>query len=77
MAEYENIIKIYNIKSLYIIKTILSFLTEKQKLNMIIYNKELQRTCLVDIEDYKKISLKYKIGERNGKGKEYIKNTKG
>ena len=64
------------IKSSYIIKTILSFFNEKQKLDIIIYNKELQKKCLVNIEDYKKISLKYRIGERNGKGKEYIKYTK-
>ena len=79
MAECENVkskININQIKSLYILKTVLSFLNEKQKLNMIIYNKELQKICLVKIEDYKNISLKYRIGERNGKGKEYIKNTK-
>ena len=70
MVECENIIKIYNIKSSYIIKTILSFLTEKQKLNMIIYNKELQKIYLVDIEDYKRIKGIYKEGRRNGKGKE-------
>ena len=50
------------IKSSYIIKTVFSFLNEKQKLNIIIYNKELQKICLVDIEDYKMISLKYRIG---------------
>ena len=79
MAENENVkskINIRNIKSSYILKTLLSFLNEKQKLNMIVYNKELQKICLVDIKDYKNVSLKYKIGERNGKGKEYIKNTK-
>ena len=74
MTEFENIqYKINNrhIKSSYILKTILSFLNEKQKLNMIIYNKELQKIYLVGIEEYKNISLKYRIGERNGKGKEY------
>ena len=76
MIECENIIKINNIKSSYIIKGLFSFLNEKQKLNMIIYNKELQKKCIVDIEDYKKLSLKYKVGKRNGKGKEYIKDTK-
>ena len=79
MAESENVANIINsryIKSSYIMKTVLSFLNEKQKLNMIIYNKDLQKICLVNIKDYKNISLKYRIGERNGKGKEYIKNTK-
>ena len=43
-------------------------------LNMIIYNKKLKKMLLVDIEDYKKISGKYKIGKKNGKGKEFILN---
>jgi len=75
MVELENIkYKINNrdIKSSYIIKRVFSFLNEKQKLNMIIYNKELPKICLVDIKDYQKISGKYKIDGRNGKGKEYI-----
>ena len=79
MTEIENCkstISINHIKSSYVIKKVFSFLNEKQKLNKIIYNKELQKICSVDIEDYKKISLKYKIGERNGKGREYIKDTK-
>ena len=41
---------------------------------MIAYNKELQKILLVDIRDFKEISGKYKIGERNGKGKEYYNN---
>ena len=40
-----------------------------------IYNKKLQKLFGVDIEDYKKISGKYKMGERNGKAKEYILKT--
>ena len=47
------------------------FLYEKQKLNMIIYNKRLQNILGVDIGDYKKISGKYKIIDKNGFGKEY------
>ena len=42
---------------------------------MILYNKELQNMYAIDIEDYKKIGGKYKTGEKNGKGKEYIINT--
>jgi len=42
---------------------------------MIIYNKELKKILLIGNEDYKKISGIYKIGEKNGKGKEYIINT--
>ena len=41
------------------------------------YNKLFQNLISVHINDYKKISGKYKIGEKNGKGKEYwIKSNK-
>ena len=64
-----------NIRSLHIIEGIFLFLHKKQKLDIIINNKELQKVCLIDIEDYKNISGKYKIGKKNGKGKEFIINT--
>ena len=35
----------------------------------------MQKSIGVDIEYYKKQSGKYKIGAKNGKGKEYILNT--
>jgi len=63
--------KLGDIKSSYIITLIFSFLSEKKILNMIMYNKELQNLLLFDIDNYKENSHKYKIGERNGKGKEY------
>ena len=63
-----------HIKSSYVIKTVFSFLTEKRILDMIIYNKELQKKFSVDIENYKNLSKKYKKGEKNGKGSEYIIN---
>ena len=66
---------IYSIKSQYNLKLVFSFLNKKQKMNMIMYNKELQRKLDVDIVEYKKLSGKYKIGEKNGKGKEYKLNT--
>ena len=77
MAEYKDKSKIDlgGIKSSHIKRRIFSFLYEKQKLKMIINRKELQNICLIDIEYYKKISGKYKIGENNGKGQEYIINT--
>ena len=64
------------VKSQYILKIMFSFINEKRKLNMIIYNKELQKKLDVDIVEYKKLSGKYKIGEKNGKGKEYKLITK-
>jgi len=75
IKDFKSKIKYNLIKSPYIITNIFSFLNEKQKLNMIIYNNKLQKIFSVDIRDYKKISKKYRIGEKNGKGKEYIIDT--
>ena len=60
-----------SIKSLYIIKNIFSFISEIQKLKIIIYNKNLQKKLDINIENYKRIRGVYREGERNGKGKEY------
>ena len=74
MNELENIKSEKNIEksieSLYILKDIFSFLSEKQKLKIIIYNKYIQNKLDINIEDYKRISKRYREGERNGKGKE-------
>ena len=78
MVENEDVkcnIYLRAIKSSYIKKQIFSYLNEKLNLEIIIYNKELQKICLIGIEDYIKKSGKYKIGGKNGKGKEYIINT--
>jgi len=48
MAQFENIefkVNLKEIKSSYIINQIFSFLSEKQKLNIIICNKKLQKLC--------------------------------
>jgi len=63
-----------DIRSFYNIKMIFSYLEYKQKLNMIIYNKHLQKIFGVNIKSYKKISRRYKMGEKNGKGREYTIN---
>jgi len=60
-----------SIKSLYNLNQIFYFLNIKQMLNIIIYNKQLQKELKINIENYKKLSGKYKIGEKTGKGKEY------
>ena len=82
MNEYDNdnikheIDIIKSIQSKYILINIFSFLPEKLKLNIIIYNKNLQKKIdNINIEDYKRISRIYREGERNGKGKEYDKLT--
>ena len=71
MAEFEKRINLGDIKSSYVRKELLSFLNPKRILNIIIYNKHLQKLYGLDINDYKEISGKYKIAEKNGKGKEY------
>ena len=63
------------IKSNYIFEYIFSFLCEKNKINMIIYNKKLQKKFNINIDNYKALSGKIYIGEKNGIGKEYILNT--
>ena len=67
-----NEIKLKDLKSP-ILKIIFSFLNEKKKLNIIINNKKIQKKLEINIKNYEKISERYKIGERNGKGKEYLK----
>jgi len=51
------------------LKEIFSFLERKRLFNLIIYNKNLQKTLKINIDDYKKISGKYKMGKRDGIGK--------
>ena len=67
-----NKIKIIDLKSP-ILQIIFSFINEKKKLNIIINNKKIQKKLEINIKNYEKISERYKIGERNGKGKEYLK----
>ena len=66
---FSNIFLLY-IKPQKIIKEVFSYLSEKHILNLLIYKKHLQKKF--GINDYKKISGKYKIGQKNGKGKEYL-----
>ena len=71
MNEFENV-KIEkniekSIKSLDIVKFIFSFLSEKQKLKIIIYNKHLQNKLDINIDNYKKIRVKYKEKRKNRK----------
>ena len=66
-----NFISLNNVKSSYILKRVLSFLYEKKRLNLIIYNKKIKRKLGINIDKYKSISGKIIIGERNGNGIEY------
>ena len=59
------------IKSIYIIRNLLSFIKEKKKLELVIYNKNMQKNLNINITYYKFFSGKYKIGDKNGKRQEY------
>ena len=65
-----------NIKSFYILKIIFSFTNEKQKLDLIKYNKSLQEHLNISLINYKYFTGKYIEYESNGKGKEYFYNGK-
>ena len=60
---------IREVKSCYNVEKIFSFLEQRIKLDIIIYNKKLQKMLGVNIEDYKKESGKYKVGEKMEKEK--------
>ena len=63
-----------SIKSLYILKKILSSLDIKKKLNMIIYNNKFKKKLGISVDDYVNISGK-KLIEKYGIGKEYRINS--
>ena len=67
------------IKSEKNLKEIFSFLGRKKLFNLlfnlIIYNKHLQNIFKINIEEYKSLSGKYKIGNKDGIGKVYKLNT--
>ena len=60
-----------NIKSIFFIKQLFSYLKEKEKLDIIKYNKSLQNIFNINIFNYKVFSEKYVIYYSNGGGKEY------
>ena len=61
-----------NIKSVFTIRLIFSFVEEKVKLNLIHYNKKLQNIIKVDLVYYKRIGGIKIILENNNKGKEIM-----
>ena len=60
-----------HIKSKYIFKIIFSSITDEKKMILVKYNNILKDRLNIDIIDYKQLSGKYFIGNKNGKGKEY------
>ena len=63
------------IKSIINLKFIFSFIIEKKRLNIIKYNKDIQKKLGIDIERYKKKIDRYIIVDRNGCVREYILDT--
>ena len=80
MAEKENNIinkdgknLILKIKSKYILAELFDFIQEKHKLKIISYNKEIQNVLNISLNNYRQISGRYIVLERNhGIGKEYL-----
>ena len=71
----EDICKVDNIRSKYILKRIFALLTNKKFLYLIRYNKVMQEKTEINIENYKKEGNRIKIGGKNGYGQEYRLNT--
>ena len=60
-----------SIKSFYIFQNVFLYLQQKKRFQMIIYNKQIQKKVGINIEDYKRLSGKYRCIEKDGIGKEY------
>ena len=70
--------KIYGlekIKSNIILKRILNGITKYKYFHLINFNKALQKRINININDYKNLTKKIKIGPRNGFGKEFKKDN--
>ena len=65
-----------NIKSVYFIRMVFSLLKENRKLMKLSYTKKIQKELEIDINNFKKASQKYRIISENGKGQEFLINTK-
>ena len=60
-----------SIKSTYFTKILFLYLEEKQKLELIKYNKSLQENLNITLINYKNFSKRYIEYELNEKGKEF------
>ena len=71
MIEFKEIKNLRDIKSPFIIKEVLSFININHRLNLIKYNKKLQKISEVDIKDYQKCNGKCIKDGKNGIVREY------
>ena len=60
-----------NVKSTYFINDIFTFINDKRKFEIVLYNKNIQKILGLTILDFRRISGKYIIGDPNKEGKEY------
>ena len=60
-----------NIKSIYFTKVVFQLLKERVQLQLIRYNKKLQNLININLFNYRALSSRYIIFEKNNKGKEY------
>ena len=60
-----------NVKSSFVLNEIITYINEKRKLELVKYNRTLQNKLNINIINYRLLGKKYKIEEKNGKGKEY------
>ena len=58
-------------KSIYFLKRLFTFVEEKNKLDIIKYNKNMQNILDISLINYKTFSGRYILYGKNGKGKEY------
>ena len=63
-------LKLGDIKSLNVYKKIFSFFDERKKLDLLKYNKNYQKKMGIKLENYKKLSGRYKLEGINGYGEE-------
>ena len=63
-----------NVKTLFFIRLLFSCVDEKQKLELIKYNKNIQDILNINLINYKYFSRRYIIFESNEKGKEFFLN---
>ena len=63
-----------NIKSVYFIRMIFSYIDERKKLEIIKFNKYIQNILNINLINYKIFSGRYIVLGKNGKGKEYNNN---
>ena len=68
--------QIQKISSKIILKYLLKFLSNFQKLDLFKYNKSIQKEISLDLEDYKNESQKERIIEKDNFGKEYVLGSK-